>query len=926
MLADLTRVTRKLLCQTSSQGSHRCLGSRGRLLKCEPLEQRRLLSVTPFDGYTLFTPLSSTTTYLMDNDGNFLHTWESSYTPGASVYLLEDGDILRPGKTNSTPISAGGAAGIVQEIAPDGTVVWSYEYSSNEHCSHHDVEMLPNGNVLMIAWEIKSHAEAIAAGRNPSLLNQNELWPDSIIEVQPTGPTSGAIVWEWHVWDHLVQDFDSTKANYGVVADHPELVDVNFVGASGGAADWNHLNRIDYNPELDQIAVSSRTLDEIWVIDHSTTTAEAAGHSGGNSGHGGDLLYRWGNPATYDRGDAGDHQFFGQHDVQWIEPGLPGEGHMMVFNNGSGRPEGAYSSIVEFTPPVDGQGNYTIVTGEPYGPEDPFWVYTADNPTDFNSSYISGAQRLPNGNTLICEGASGRFFEVNSQGEIVWQYNYFNTVFDVHRYAPDYAGIEALFGNQPPVAHAGGPYTTTEGVPVTLNASLSYDPDGSIVSWEWNLDNDDQYDDATGMTATFSAPTAGAYTVGILVTDDDGATNVDTTTVTVGAIGAGPALRQGVAQARTDQWTTVTLDHTYTSMVVVLTPNYDENTAPMVARVQDASGDSFQVKLDRVDGQSAAVTGIDVHYMVVEEGVYNEADHGVKMEAVKFTSTVTDQYNSWIGESRDYANAYTTPVVVGQVMTYHDTDWSVFWTCGSDCSSAPSSGALVVGKHTGEDAGTAHADETIGYLVIEAGPGSMDGIGYVALLGSDTIQGMSNAPPYTYSFSALPSFSAAVASQAGMDGPNGGWAVLYGPEPATTTTIHLAIDEDQTWDTERQHITEQVACIVFDPPALAASSEGSLAADAVFGLEAMQQDEPPMGPAVRSRHMSERTLLAPARRTDNTDSGPSAAIYGSQATDSAIAEIWVSVASEQEEQTPKGLLSDRLDESLLESLIRCGDR
>jgi len=145
--------------------------------------------------------------------------------------------------------------------------------------------------------------------------------------------------------------------------------------------------------------------------------------------------------------------------------------------------------------------------------------------------------------------------------------------------------------------------------------------------------------------------------------------------------------------------------------------------------------------------------------------------------------------------------------------------------------------------------------------------------------------------------------------------------VLYGSEPATTTTIHLAIDEDQTWDTERQHITEQVACIVFDPPALVASSEGSLAADAVFGFEAMQQDEPPMGPAVRGRHMSERTLLAPARRTDT-----SAAIYGSQATDSAIAEIWVSVASEQEEQTPKGLLSDRLDESLLESLIRCGDR
>ena len=195
-------------------------------------------------------------------------------------------------------------------------------------------------------------------------------------------------------------------------------------------------------------------------------------------------------------------------------------------------------------------------------------------------------------------------------------------------------------------------------------------------------------------------------------------------------------------------------------------------------------------------------------------------------------------------------------------------------------------------------------------------------------MGGDSIKGVGDSPSYNYSYSAMPNSKVAVVSQAAMDGGNGGWAVLYGSNPITPTgnTLNLAIDEDQTWDAERQHITEQVACIVFDPPVLAASSEDSPAADAAFGSEAAQQDEPSMGPAVRGRRMSERMLLAPARRTDDTDSEPSAAICTSQATDSAIAQLWISVASDQEEQASKGLLSNHLDESLLESLIRCGDR
>ena len=148
-------------------------------------------------------------------------------------------------------------------------------------------------------------------------------------------------MWQWNAWDHLIQDYDASVDNYGVVADHPELLDINFIGATGnqaGRADWMHCNGIDYNAVLDQIVLSCKNMNEIYIIDHSTTTAEAAGHTGGNSGKGGDLLYRWGNPQAYDSGLSSDQQLFGQHDVQWIEEGRAGAGDLLLFNNGVGRP------------------------------------------------------------------------------------------------------------------------------------------------------------------------------------------------------------------------------------------------------------------------------------------------------------------------------------------------------------------------------------------------------------------------------------------------------------------------------------------------------------------------------------------------------------------------------------------------------------
>ena len=403
-----------------------------------------------YDGYTIFATGNYGTTYLIDNEGRQVHTWQSGN--GLTTYLMDDGSMMRAVFLTGNPrFDQSGGTGRVERIDWDGTRVWEFNYSTADYRLHHDIEVLPNGNVLMFAWEHKTSSEAIAAGRNPAMLPDGELWPEHIIEVEPTGASGGNIVWEWHVWDHLIQDFDATADNFGVVADHPELIDVNF-GSRG--RDWQHANSIDYNTELDQIIFSVRNFNEFWVIDHSTTTSEAGSHSGGNSGKGGDLLYRWGNPQAYDRGTAADRKLFFQHDAQWIEPGLPGAGNILIFNNGNDRPGGNASSVDEIVPPVDTFGNYLLSPGEAHGPPALTWTYIG--PPVFYAARISGAVRLPNGNTLIDEGPQGILFEVTPAAETVWRYVSpvsragplqqgampINTgIFRAYRYAPDYPGL-----------------------------------------------------------------------------------------------------------------------------------------------------------------------------------------------------------------------------------------------------------------------------------------------------------------------------------------------------------------------------------------------------------------------------------------------------------------------------------------------------
>jgi len=416
-----------------------------------------------FDGYTLLAPTSSTSTYLIDNCGQVINSWSSNYRPGEVAYLIPGGRMLRacrfPGSFNG-----GGVGGRLELYDWAGGMIWAYNYANVNHHQHHDVEVLPNGNILLMAWERRSKEEAIAMGRDSTKVANQGVWPEQIIELEPVGNAEANIVWEWHLWDHLIQDFDPDKPNFGEIAEHPELFDINY-RASEFETDWVHANSIDYNPELDQIILNSRNMNEFWIIDHSTTTTEAASHSGGNSGKGGDLLYRWGNPQTYDRGDASDQKLFGQHDAHWIPKGYPGAGEIMIFNNGQGRPAGSYSSIDIIQAPLESDGNYTLDPQEAYGPQNLSWNYVANPATAFYSGRISGAQRMPNGNTLICEGINGHVFEVDEAGDLVWDYlipvgsngpieqgssTRPSGLFRAYRYAPEdpiLAGLELTAGN-----------------------------------------------------------------------------------------------------------------------------------------------------------------------------------------------------------------------------------------------------------------------------------------------------------------------------------------------------------------------------------------------------------------------------------------------------------------------------------------------
>ncbi len=439
-----------------------------------------------YEGYTLFSPTAQKETFLINNAGKLVHSWQGISVPGHTVYLNEDGTLYRTGRVDVGPIkthiNAGGAGGRIERYGWDSELIWEYEYADLTKRQHHDFQVLPNGNVLILAWEVKTREEAIQAGRNPDNIDvaTNELWPDHVVEVAPEGSSGGTIVWEWHVWDHLIQDYDATKDNYGVVEDHPELVDVNFVKPSSPSnPDWNHMNAIDYNPTLDQIVLSVHAFGELWIIDHSTNLEESSNHTGGNSEKGGDLLYRWGNPKVFRRNATdSDRKFFNQHNVHWIPEGLPNEGRIVIFNNGKDRPEGDYSSVEILDPVLDGAGNYLIGADGTFEPLDVVFEYTAVIPAEFFAPRFSSAQQLPNGNMLICNGPFGTFFEIDELQNVVWKYVNPVTPDDVLTQGESPTGVNSVFH----ILRLGLDYPAFEGKVLEAGEPLELGPDVETVT------------------------------------------------------------------------------------------------------------------------------------------------------------------------------------------------------------------------------------------------------------------------------------------------------------------------------------------------------------------------------------------------------------------------------------------------------------
>jgi len=365
-----------------------------------------------FEGYILFAPGSSKQTFLIDNCGYVVNVWNCSDVPNLSVYLLEDGSLLRA------------SLGFIEKLNWDSELLWYFNYKENnlDVWPHHDIEPLPNGNVLAIAARSYSAEQGIRNGRNPNTIT-NELQIDGILEIEPTGKFTGELVWEWNAFDHIVQDFDSTKFNYGNVAENKGKLDINYsLNNDSGLEDWLHLNAVEYNTDLDQILFSSRSTSEIYIIDHSTTAEQVKTNKGGKSGKGGDFLWRWGNPLVYKSGTQNDRMLFGQHDSKWIPEGHPDEGKISVFNNGFQR-EGDYSSIHILQPVFDNEGNYQLANNKTFAPSQFEFTWQGNVLNEkFWGPIESGVHSLPNGNLMICE-VSGRFFEVNPYtNEVVWIY------------------------------------------------------------------------------------------------------------------------------------------------------------------------------------------------------------------------------------------------------------------------------------------------------------------------------------------------------------------------------------------------------------------------------------------------------------------------------------------------------------------------
>ncbi len=445
------------------------------------------------EGYTLIYPHNQNQSMLLNACGEVVHSWalNENERPGNVSYLMDNGDLMitsRSSDISEDAIWAGGGGEKIARRSWDNELIWSFTLNDSVARLHHDIEVLPNGNVLAICWERIDSLTAIEAGRNPAYLQNGVIWSDKIIEIEPTVDGSAEIIWEWRAWDHLIQDFDSTKTNFGVVADAPQKIDVNFGSVNATSSDWLHINSIDFYGYYDlggHILLSVPNFDEVWMIWHDYSPEE-------------ELIWRWGNPAAYDRGNDASQKLFYQHDAHWgqsdmaISPGNPDFTKICLFNNRVPSADGeTHSEVCKLNLVFDeyeGVYDFDSETGT-WGPDDFSWTYTEPG---LNSSGLSSFQLLNDGSYLICSGRTGELLENDFEGTRAWEYRTpliggfpveqgtalevnQNLTFRAYRYPSNYNAFDGI--------------NLSSGVPIELNpipveSCASSVQENALKSWE----------------------------------------------------------------------------------------------------------------------------------------------------------------------------------------------------------------------------------------------------------------------------------------------------------------------------------------------------------------------------------------------------------------------------------------------------------
>tara|TARA_B100000579_G_C22759724_1_gene818341 strand:- start:32 stop:1348 length:1317 start_codon:yes stop_codon:yes gene_type:complete len=375
----------------------------------------------------------------MDVDNTIINSWEHQHEelPASMPYLIngstsgyENTILVYPCRCSNPSMVNGGYGGKIILYDWNNNIIFQTEICDENYQAHHDIAVLPNNNILINVWERKTAQEAYNLGRININNSIDEVWSNAILEIEIDFESGTSdIVWEWHLWDHLIQDVSPLLPNYGNISENPQLFDINLVSMGSNIhGDWVHCNSIDYNEYLDQIVLSYPGSGEIFVIDHSTSTEEAQGNTGGNAGFGGDFLYRWGNPQNYGRGSDEDQILFRQHSVNWIKSSILNEQRIIIFNNNHLTEQN--STVLEISPPLDIYGNYNIDNFASFLPLSWDWIHY----TNIFSPFQSGAYRLENDNTLITLNSNNMIYEINMNNDVLWSYETNDQILRVNKY------------------------------------------------------------------------------------------------------------------------------------------------------------------------------------------------------------------------------------------------------------------------------------------------------------------------------------------------------------------------------------------------------------------------------------------------------------------------------------------------------------